>query len=423
MKKKRLCSLLLAAVLLFNAGAGLMRGTFKPLAASAADGRLYNQWDEKWKEVTFTKYSKAGNSLYTSACGIFSFCNAMYGLNSRKIDVVELATWAVEIGALRPGAGGTYRDILYKHIEEKWGETYGFTLGEQKLGTVRDEEFIEHLKSGGVAVLYVPGHFIAVTGYNDLYKTYHVIESAVSANRGLEPDSWVTAEKLTNGGTNGTWYVLISNITAPEYATVSLERTLCGVEEMMDFAIESNTRNDYTLHFYKKGSETSLYDLPATDHGYSTKQHMICALTAAGEYEVDADGGNEFGTVKSPRFAFRVYDQKVSSASFALLTEHAETGEPVRFRTAGSPAAGYTLKVTDSKDAAVYDHYVADMLDGVTLKSSEAEWTPEYPGEYTCSATLANYFGDVTPAAVKLTVNGDVKFTFDPNGGTLEDST
>ena len=166
MKKKRVCSLLLAAALLCHTGTALLRET-APLKARAAEGRLYNQWDEKWKDVTYTKYSKSGNSLYTSACGIFSFCNAMYGLNSREIDVVELASWAVDIGALRPGAGGTYRDILYKHIEEKWGETYGFTLGEQKFGTVRDEEFIEHMKTGGVAVLYVPGHFIAVTGYDE----------------------------------------------------------------------------------------------------------------------------------------------------------------------------------------------------------------------------------------------------------------
>ena len=388
------------------------------LSASAADGRLYNQWDEKWKEVTFTKYSRSGNSLYTSACGIFSFCNAIYALNSRKIDVVELATWAVEIGALRPGAGGTYRDILYKNIEEKWGAEYGFTLGTQQLGTVRDEEFIEHLQNGGVAVLYVPGHFIAVTGYDALYQTYHVIESAVSANRGLEPDSWVKADKLTEGGTNGTWYVLISNIKAPEYAEVSLPRTLWGVDEIMRYTLDSNTRNAYTVHFYDGDAQSPRAELNVAQQALSSTQHLDCSISYAGDFTVDISGENEFGKVQSKRIGLRVYDESITGASFRLLTEHAETGKPVQFRTTGSPAAGYTLKAVDSFGN-VYEQYIADMLDGDTLTESVAEWIPEFPGEYTCSATLANVFGDVTPRAAKLTVDGDVSFTLDAAGGTL----
>ncbi|MBR3420339.1 MAG: InlB B-repeat-containing protein [Oscillospiraceae bacterium] len=422
MKAKRLCSLLLSAVLLCSAAPVMPCAPAAPLTASAADGRLYNQWDEQWKEVTFTKYSRSGNSLYTSACGIFSFCNAMYALNSRKVDVVELATWAVDIGALRPGAGGTYRDILYKHIEEKWGAEYGFTLGTQQLGTVRDEEFIEHLKNGGVAVLYVPGHFIAVTGYDEVYQTYHVIESAVSAKRGLEPDGWVTADKLTDGGTNGTWYVLISNIKAPEYAKVSLPRTLWGVDEYMRYTLDSNTRNAYTVRFYDGDSDTPLAELPVEQKSHSSTQYLDCALSYAGDYTVDIAGENEFGKVQSERIGLRVYDRKITGAGFSLLTAEHETGKPLRFRTSGSPAAGYTLKVTDASGSTVYEKEIADMLDSGMLESSEAEWTPEYPGEYSCTATLHNVFGDVTPAAVSVCIDGDVPFTLDAAGGTLAET-
>ena len=419
MRKKRICSLLLAAVML--TGTALQQGNPAPVRVSAADGRLYNQWDEKWKDVTFTKYSRAGNSLYTSACGIFSFCNAIYGLNSRKIDVVELATWAVEIGALRPGAGGTYRDILYKHIEEKWGKEYGFTLGTQKIGTVRDEEFIEHLKKGGVAVLYVPGHFIAVTGYDEGSQNYHVIESAVSQKRGLDPDSWVSADKLTDGGTNGTWYVLISNIKAPEYAKVSLPRTLWGVDEMMTYTLDSNTRNDYALHFYENNAESPIAELSVAQHALSSTQHMTCSISYAGDYTVDISGGNEFGKVTSDRIGVRIYDQKISDASFSAVTKDYEVGKPVRFRTAGSPAAGYTLNITDAAGESVCKKEIADMLDGITLKESEAEWVPDYPGKYTCSATLSNVFGNVTPKPVEITVAGDVPFTLNAAGGELSE--
>lgn len=418
MRMKRLIGGLLAAALLCNTASALPQLKPGMLHASAADGRLYNQWDEQWKNVVFTKYSKGGNSLYTSACGMFSFCNAIYALNSRKVDVVEFSTWAVEIGALRPGAGGTYRDILYKHVEEKWGEEFGFTIAAQGLGTVRDQMFIDHLKNGGVAVLYVPGHFIAVTGYDELYQTYQVIESAVSNSRGLQPVSWVDADKLTSGGTNGTWYALLSNIKAPDHAEAAIPRTLYGVGEEIDLSVDSNTRNQYRVRFYDD-QEQEIADLGLDQTARSSTQHFICSLSYAGDYTCVFDGSNPYGTVKSAPVGFRIYDQKVSGASAKLLTDYCETGKPTRFRVAGSPAAGYTLNIADADGKTVLEQYVPDMLDGETLKSSETEWTPDIPGKYTCTATLANFFGDVTTKAVPFTVYGDVEVRFDPNGGTL----
>ena len=419
MRMKRLIGGLLAAALLCNTASALPQLKPGMLHASAADGRLYNQWDEQWKNVVFTKYSKGGNSLYTSACGMFSFCNAIYALNSRKVDVVEFSTWAVEIGALRPGAGGTYRDILYKHVEEKWGEEFGFTIAAQGLGTVRDQMFIDHLKNGGVAVLYVPGHFIAVTGYDELYQTYQVIESAVSGTRGLQPVSWVNADKLTSGGTNGTWYVLLSNTKAPDHAEAAIPRTLYGVGEEIDLTVDSNTRNQYRVRFYDD-QEQEIADLGLDQTARSSTQHFICSLSYAGDYSCVFDGSNPNGTVKSEPVKFRIYDQKPSGVSAKLLTDYCETGKPSRFRVAGSPAAGYTLNIADADGKTVLEQYVPDMLDGETLKSSETEWTPEFPGEYTYTATLANFFGDVTTKAVPFTVYGDVEVRLDANGGTLD---
>ena len=188
MTAKRMIGVLTAAVLCSTALLSFPDQTIAPLRAKAADGRLYNQWDPKWQEYTWDGYAKTGNSMYTSACGIFSFCNAIYALNSIEPDAVEVAQWAYEIKAFRPGGGGTYRDLLYANIEQKFGEKFHFTLGKEYFGTVTQPAAIEHLKSGGVIVLHVPGHFIAVTGYNEQNQTYHVIESAVSDSRGLAPD-------------------------------------------------------------------------------------------------------------------------------------------------------------------------------------------------------------------------------------------
>lgn len=177
------------------------------LEAEAASGRLYDQNNAQWKNVVFTKYSRTGNSMYTSGCGIFSFCNAIYQLNGMKPDAKEVATWAVNNGSYQPGNGGLYRDAFYNKVQNAFGSRFRFRLDGKFSGGVKDTRLITHLRNGGVAVIHVPGHFMALTGYNG---NYHVIESAVYSGRGLAADSWVSASKLCNGSTKVDWYVLIS---------------------------------------------------------------------------------------------------------------------------------------------------------------------------------------------------------------------
>lgn len=173
-----------------------------------SDGRLYNQYDPKWKEVTFGPTESS--SMYTSACGIFSFCNAIFSMNRIEADAVEVAEWAISVKAFRPGAGGTYREILYNNIEAQYGEELNFTLGGQIWGKITDSRLTDHLQTGGAAVIHVSGHFMAVTGYDAQTGLYHVLESAVSDKRGLEGDSWVDADKMSTGNTKVDWFVLIS---------------------------------------------------------------------------------------------------------------------------------------------------------------------------------------------------------------------
>ncbi|MBR3630067.1 MAG: hypothetical protein IKN55_06305 [Oscillospiraceae bacterium] len=174
-----------------------------------SDGRLYNQFDPKWKQVTIGPSS--GSTMYASACGIFSFCNAVFALNHNEADAVEVAQWAYDIKAYRPGGAGTYREIFYNHVEDTFGEALNVTVGQQIWGKITDSRLVDHLISGGVAVIHVAGHFMCVTGYNTETGLYHVLESAVSSKRGLEGDSWVTASKMSSGNSNVDWFVLLSD--------------------------------------------------------------------------------------------------------------------------------------------------------------------------------------------------------------------
>ena len=181
-----------------------------PVETKATSGRLYNQYDQKWKNTQFEGYT---DNMYNSGCGIFSFCNAIYALNGKRVDAYEVARWAVSISAYRPGNGGMYRDIFYNNVQNAYGSKLGFRLDGRYYADIKDNRLISHLSRGGVAVIHVKSHFVVATEYSN--GKYHVIESAVSNTRELPADSWVTADKLSSGNTNVDWFVLISDIYAP----------------------------------------------------------------------------------------------------------------------------------------------------------------------------------------------------------------
>lgn len=227
------------------------------IQANAAEGRLYNQNDSYWKTMKFTKYASSGNDMYTSGCGIFSFCNAIYALNGGKVDAVELATWAVNNGSYQPGNGGLYRQAFYNKIEAGYGSSYGFKIDGQYKGTISDSRLISHLQNGGVAAIHVYNHFMAVTGYNASNGTYHVIESAVYSGRGLQADSWVSASKLSSGSTNVDWYAIISSTgTPPTAPSLSINKRAGLATDRITISWDSVQGADfYWLHIYKDGED------------------------------------------------------------------------------------------------------------------------------------------------------------------------
>jgi len=216
-KNNRLLGMLLAGIMTISAFGmpAVMSGTEKSavtqtIQAHAVRGRLYNQFDLKWKEKKYY-YNGTGDTLYNSGCGLFSLANAIYALNGKKVDMDNLATWASSKGYYRPGGGGTYRDPFYPQATAVYGSVYRFTSNGAYWGNVTDTTLMNWVASGKAAVIHVSGHFMALTGYNTKTKKYHVIESAVSSTRSLPPDSWVSASKLMSGKSNVDWYYLIKN--------------------------------------------------------------------------------------------------------------------------------------------------------------------------------------------------------------------
>ncbi len=209
---KRTASLLLVAVMLVSVFAA------SAVPASAAAFTIQRQWDSQWKSVYV-----GGRTLYDTACGIFSIVNAVGYLTGDAPDVVSAAKWANSIGAFNTASfGGTDRSVLYPRIQAKYGETYGFTCdvgtGSGYWAGSSSTKLKNHLANGGVAIGHVPGHFIAIVGYDPSTNYFHVYDSAPSSTRGTATygdtglgDCWVTQSRLATGKLALDWFCLLSS--------------------------------------------------------------------------------------------------------------------------------------------------------------------------------------------------------------------
>ncbi len=231
---KRMSSLLLVAVMLVSIFAA------SAVPASAAAFTIQRQWDSKWKSVYV-----GGRTLYDTACGIFSIVNAVGYLTGDAPDVLSVAQWANSIGAFNTSSfGGTDRSVLYPRIQAKYGTTYGFSCdvgsGSGYWSGSSSTTLKNHLANGGVAIGHVPGHFIAIVGYDPNTNYFHVYDSAPSSSRGTATygdtglgDCWVTQSRLATGQLKLDWFCLLSSTVPakPEsyYALESLIRDSLGL--------------------------------------------------------------------------------------------------------------------------------------------------------------------------------------------------
>ncbi len=165
-------------------------------AATVIPRAVRLQWTSEWTNVYYgTTYR---GSLYDTGCGIFSTVNAVGYLTGNEMSVTEVADWAYEIKALNYYAGGVDRTILYPKLEAKFGEDYGFTVGEALWAKATTPSLLTHLQNGGVAIGHVSGHFIAIVGYDASTGYFHVYDSAPSTARGTgNGDAWVSTSWIT----------------------------------------------------------------------------------------------------------------------------------------------------------------------------------------------------------------------------------
>lgn len=97
------------------------------------------QTESKYKSISY-----GSNSIYNSACGPASLCNAMKALGLADVSIPTMCKLAVSCGARVDG--GTVMATLLKAAAPRYHFTYRTTS--------KNAELLAHLKAGGVAILH-----------------------------------------------------------------------------------------------------------------------------------------------------------------------------------------------------------------------------------------------------------------------------
>ena len=113
------------------------------------------QTEQSYKSIRY-----GSNSIYNSACGPASLCNALQALGLADVSIPTMCKLAVSCGARVDG--GTVMATLLKAAAPKYHFTYR--------ATSKNTELLAHLNAGGVAILHNgssyklfsnSGHFVA----------------------------------------------------------------------------------------------------------------------------------------------------------------------------------------------------------------------------------------------------------------------
>lgn len=185
-------------------------------ASSSVKKVNYLQWDSRWGSYKFGKVVGKydyRDTITNSGCCILSHVNAVYNLTGKFIQPTELAKLAADKGYYNCDSYGgcPASENISKLVEQKYGASYGFKYTGHGQA-ITETKLINHLKSGGTAVVNVYNHYIAIVGYDANTKKYQVFDCAPGAKYGRSAtaagtNTWLKANQFTGmlRVTNGYW--------------------------------------------------------------------------------------------------------------------------------------------------------------------------------------------------------------------------
>ena len=227
-RTRRLLSVVLMAVLLVTGVTVIAPTASADTYYNSGNAIAYDQRDSAWGG-----YYIGGGSIYDTACGIVSSCNAINYLtgafsnkDSAKNFILDWGNKAHNIGGFNPGssADGGYRYIMFGQdysttppLATNYGSTYGFDMpitwtenwnsANYYSGSYWNNIYVSsqtalknYLAGDAVAIAHVPFHFICLADYDPATDRFLVLDSYPTAARQTGNGvCWMTSAQLSGG--------------------------------------------------------------------------------------------------------------------------------------------------------------------------------------------------------------------------------
>ena len=257
------------------------------------------------KFQTESKYKSSqygGNSIYNSACGHASLCNALQALGLADVSIPTMCKLAVSCGARVDG--GTVMDTLLKAAAPKYRFTYRTTS--------KNAELLEHLKAGGVAILHNgssyklfsnSGHFVtavAASGstvtvldsywYNGKYTASSIRRNYVSVvQKGVIKTSLTQCGKAT-ADRSPSYYLISREVITDKNTGKDVEdMTEAEVRKIIDQVAEEKAKkavSSWAAEAWEKAKKAGVLD-GTMPHGNLTREQFAVVLGRLGLVNVD----------------------------------------------------------------------------------------------------------------------------------------
>ena len=437
-RTRRLLSVVLMAVLLVTGVTVIAPTASADTYYNSGNAIAYDQRDSAWGG-----YYIGGGSIYDTACGIVSSCNAINYLtgafsnkDSAKNFILDWGNKAHNIGGFNPGssADGGYRYIMFGQdysttppLATNYGSTYGFDMpitwtenwnsANYYSGSYWNNIYVSsqtalknYLAGDAVAIAHVPFHFICLADYDP------------ATDRFLVLDSYPTAARQTGNGV--CWMTSAQRSGGLASMTVGGFCVLRSTAPSVKYPIK-NDDGSLTLHDGESTSgltsafNTTIYKDTGTVKSGKGSIRMRCTNPAA------QSGSTKIGGMAIQTLSSTSNLSSYDTLEFDILFSRDMTGSngfQVNFATSGQDGYNHMFTINDRKASAGWHHMTVDLAN--IGKAADADWTKINTIRY----TWFNYAGTATETNiyldnVKLTKKGGstptVTYPYKNTDGTL----
>ncbi len=377
--------------------------------------KAFQQDDSRWGSFEYPKNS--GNNIKLAGCGVVSFMNVVYALTGQQVDPTQLAQRSIDDGCIT--YGNNYKSFFSNNYVN--GIVYSGSVNGGDWDALRNR-----LQNGQVAIMSVPGHYVAISAYNPDNGQFRVLDCAAHYREDCDTYKGGYKGDIRPTSDKGTW------MSPSDFTPSNLMTFRAAYLFSVNSEDASNSGNSNWGGYGHNTIIPGIYLLKGSmniRNGAGTNYSILGVIPSQAEISVTELTNYSWGKTSyngisgwvnvDPTYAtyLRELVKKPNAPSVSLVS-----AADVALNVISTVSWG-AVDGADSYTVTVYNEAGAEVTKQENIKTTSTCFTLNDVGSYTVKAVAVNskYTSDVATLAQKITVhpNSTVIFLSDPEGTEL----